>query len=167
MRVNDDYSNTPLWSPDGSDFAMWNFLTRRDDGAEWFQVTRDGDVHQLTYFSDVYKGVIFSGVSRSWNGRYLAFRLDYEGFDHYKYIVMDLKTQKPQGFCIDPGIRGGGDNSPIWSPDNRYVVFSDTIGHDWFVVDVENQETYQIAHDLGFHPVSMIPMKGILPTPTP
>jgi hypothetical protein len=175
LRIEEDYSNPPLWSPDGSDFVMWKSNPGRDGEyhAEWFQVTRDGDVHQLTYFSDVFKAVNFDRGRRSADGRYVANRLYYREFDHdkYKYIyfVMDLKTQKLQGFCVDPdvGELGGSQSQPIWSPDNRYVVFSDAEGHDWFLVDVEKQEVYQIADNLEFHPVALIPMEGLLPTSTP
>ena len=123
---------TPKWAPDGSRFV----INDSDGDGEFYAVTRDGEVTQLSrlnpkrppdsaksgYFSDLY--------SWSPDGRYLAFWL--ETFQNSTIqgtlAVLDTETGKVINTCISAGFEDKGapvlDSKfvPIWSPDGKYLV---------------------------------------------
>lgn len=142
-------SRDPLWSQDGSDFLI---ASTKEQSVEWYQVTRDGVVEQLTYFGEFLNDAEFNYPSRSWNGSRLAFQLMYNSRKNSKYIFFGLASQSLDGFCLNLGGEGSGSlHSPIWSPDNKYVAithgtYSDN-STDVIVVDVEHQVAFYIAHD--------------------
>jgi hypothetical protein len=86
------YNNDPLWSLDGSDFLIMG-LDEKVNTVEWFQVTRDGTIKQLTHFGENLKDASIGRPSRSPDGRYLAFKLLYnlgkDGiYKDSKYLIM-------------------------------------------------------------------------------
>jgi Tol biopolymer transport system component len=143
-------SRDPFWAQDGSDFLI---AATKEQSVEWYQVTKDGAIEQLTHFGEFLNDAEFNLPSRSWDGRYLAFQLLYNSRKDSKYLILDLKSQSSlEGFCIDLGGEDSGSlHSPVWSPDNKYVaitngVYSKNIT-DVILVDVENREAFHIAHD--------------------
>jgi len=141
----------PFWSQDGSDFLV---IGVSEAGLmEWFQVTKEGAIHQLTYFGNFLKDAEFNYPSRSWNGRYLVFQLLYNDRKDEKYLILDSNSPTLDGFCLDLGREYSGSwNSPSWSPDSRYVAvtygsyLNDT--SDVILVDVEKRETFTIGKDI-------------------
>jgi hypothetical protein len=149
------WSRSPFWSQDGSDFLIAGLSEERT--IEWFQVTKDGLVHQLTYFGEFLSDANFNLPSRSWDGRYLAFQLPYNQneqgtYDDSKYFFLDLKLQSLDGFCIDYGNKALPDNPVVWSPDSQYVVITHgTNGErsaEVILVDLEKQNAFRIATDV-------------------
>ena len=142
-------SRDPFWAQDGSDFLI---AATKEQSVEWYQVTRDGAIEQLTHFGEFLKDAEFNYPSRSWNGRYLVFQMFYNSRKNSKYLFLDLASQSLDGFCLNLGGEGSGSlRSPVWSPDNKYVVitngtYSDN-STDVIVVDVEQQEAFHIGHD--------------------
>ena len=172
LTMNMDHFNSPLWSLDGSDFLIQSIIkeTNGDLKSEWFQITREGDIRQLTHFDDFLKNVHYLNASRSWDGHYLTLHIIYDGDKDGKYLILDLTTQNPQGFCVDASWPNGFDYnvSPVWSPDNKYVIVAenDQNALNWVLVNVEKQEAYQIAKDVNFHAVGWMAVAGPLPSVT-
>lgn len=157
LRLFFDWAdNDPLWSLDGSDFVIMGIDGKGYE--EWFQVTRDGVVKQVTHFGDLLKDYRFGSSSRSPDGRYLAFTLwneksTYEDSTYkYKYLILDLKSQSLDGLCIDTGGKSNPEKTFAWSPDNRYLsITNGTIGKrsaEVILVELEKQEAYNIATDV-------------------
>jgi hypothetical protein len=79
-RIEDfwHFGNDPLWSTDGTDFliAVQSHPGDAENRVEdWFRVTRDGQVEQLTHFADSFQYADIEAPRRSPDGRKLAFWL--------------------------------------------------------------------------------------------
>jgi hypothetical protein len=149
------WSRSPFWSQDGNDFLIVGRTEKR--ALEWFQVTRAGLIHQLTYFEQFLNEANFNLPSRSWDGRYLAFQLPYNQneqgtYDDSKYFFLDLNSPSLDGFCIDYGDKSLPDKPIVWSPDSQYVAITHgTVGErsaEVILVELEKQQAFQIATDV-------------------
>lgn len=145
-------SRDAFWAQDSRDFLIVGFSEQ--ESTEWFQVTKNGAIHQITYFGEFLNDAEFNHPSRSWDGRYLTFQLIYNMRKNSKYLFLDLNSQPLDGFCLNLGGEDSGSlHSPVWSPDNRYVVitngvYSENIS-DVILVDVEKQEAFYIGSDFN------------------
>ena len=142
--------NDPLWLLDGNDFLIISYT--HDNYAEWFQVTRDGGIRQVSQFSDFLKpgNYSFAIPSLSGDGHYLAFQVSFNNSNlPPRDLILDLWSGNIQAFCID-AVPWGSQPTPIWSPDERYLVISNTTNHkgNLILVDVEQQRAYRIAEDV-------------------
>lgn len=153
LRYYIDLYNDPLWAQDGSNFLVTSTVNNKD--VEWFIVTSNGIVRQITRFSDFIQdsSYFFSKPIRSWNGRFFTFQITYSQPNTVtKYILLDLQTRDLEGFCIDSiPVENSSQQSPVWSPDSRYLIISNTAVNSLgnvILVDVENTRTYQIATDV-------------------
>jgi hypothetical protein len=143
--------NDPLWSQDGNDFII---ESSKGQGMEWFLVTRDGAVRQITRFSDFLPprySYTFYKTSRSGDGRYFVFQIIFEKPDRTtKYILLDLKSKTLDGYCIK-SFPVGRRQSLVWSPDSKYLILSNDDGTDstgdLILVDAENKKAYQILKE--------------------
>jgi len=151
----DQWSRSPFWSQDGNDFLIAGLSEEKT--IEWFQVTKDGVIHQLTHFGEFLNRPNFNLPSRSWDGRYLAFQLPYNQnqqgtYDDSKYFFLDLNSQSLDGFCIDYGNKDLPDQPLVWSPDSQYVAITHgTIGEgsaEIILVDIEKREAFYIGKDV-------------------
>jgi WD40 repeat protein len=146
------FFNDPLWSLDGSDFIIMGIDEKEHE--EWFQVTRDGTIQQLTHFREFLTNTSFGESSRSPDGRYLGFRLYKEDgtYQNSRYLILDLKSPSLDGFCIDLRGKSNPDKPIAWSPDSKYVVITNgTVGDrsaEVILVDLEKQKAFQIAIDV-------------------
>ena len=157
-KIEDHFGYTdgdPLWSPDGSDFLM-KIVTPFHKGSDivydWYRITRDGEIEQVTRFEDFLESSDMALAYRSWDGHYLAFKLTYQlsGVKETKYIVLDLGEANVAGFCID-SIQSKYGGWLIWSPDNHYLAIANTDEYNkgtLEVVDIEKKEVYQVAKNL-------------------
>ncbi len=150
------YDNDPLWSLDGSDFLIMG-LDEKVNTREWFQVTRDGTITQLTHFGESLKDDYIARPSRSPDGRYLAFKLLYNRkedgtLSDGKYFILDLKSPSLDVFCIDSGGKSNPDKPFAWSPDNKYLTITngDIVYGDAVVilVDLDKRKAFQIGNDV-------------------
>ena len=94
-------TNDPLWSQDGSDVLL--ISPNQDKGVDWFLMTANGVIRQVTQFGEIFQDQYyeFFTPSRSWDGRFLVFRLTYNEPDKTaKYIQLDLRTSPFEGNCI-------------------------------------------------------------------
>jgi hypothetical protein len=146
QRINND----PLWSQDGSDFVM------ASDQRNWHQVTREGRVRQLTKFNDFLKEMFFVNASRSPDGRYLSFEIYYKslnGDKGQKYLILDLKSDAVDGFCVDASPDDYPDSrTMVWSPDRKYLAVSDVTNKilgNVMLVDVDKKQSYLMTKDVS------------------
>ncbi len=142
----------PIWAQDGSDVLL--VAPKQDGGEEWFLVTADGAITQVTQLGEFLQAHSYYlyDASRSWDGRYLVFQLIYNQPDEIiKYILVDLKTNTLEGYCIPLSTQNSNIKPPIWSPDSRYLVIPniDTYNNgDVVLVDVEDKTAYKIAEEM-------------------
>lgn len=149
----EDGDNSPLWAANGQDFLILN--PGPSQGLEWYQVTRDGAVKQLTNFGDILSNTpYFSKASRSWDGNYLAFQIQYtaKGKTITRYLVLDLHSKTLDGFCIDSvAMQNGEEMPPVWSPDSRFLAISNTMVNsygDLILVDIITKNVYPLLEDV-------------------
>jgi hypothetical protein len=148
-------SNDPLWSLDGSDFVIMGMDEKNH--AEWFHVTKDGAIRQLTHFGEFLKDARLGSSSRSPDGRYLALELLYnlgeDGlYKSRKYFILNLKSQALYSFCIDSGKTSNPAKPLAWSPDSQYLAITEGTHEEKsavvILVDLEKREAFQIGKDV-------------------
>lgn len=142
----DQWFNDPLWSLDGENFLIMGFDD--EEHVEWFQISRNGNIQQVTYLGKFLRDYKIEKTSRSWDGRYLAFQLFYDSGENIKYIILDLKAPSLEGFCINS--ISNQSSALVWSPDNRYLAITDGdtgVSSQVLLVDIVDQEVSQIGKD--------------------
>jgi WD40-like Beta Propeller Repeat len=147
----DQWFNDPLWSPNGNDFLIMGINDEKQ--VEWFQVTSDGAIQELTYFGEFLGDYKLEKPSRSWDGRYLIFQLIYNAGEDIKYLILDLKSEELDGFCINSVVEEFGPlQSPVWSPDSRYVAITNGVNTEnsgeVILVDVSRREAFITGKDV-------------------
>lgn len=157
-RIEDKYAFTgnPLWEQDGSNFLMVAATTHTETKTifDWFQMSREGATRQLTHFGDIIENNFISNASRSNDGRYLAFKMKINRAtdEMFRYYVLDLQTDQLLVFCVDAMDTPSSitEKQPIWSPDSRYVVISNTDESDngqLILVNLAERKAYEISKD--------------------
>ena len=105
------YGSFPLWLPDGNAVVV---RAVKSGTEEWFMVSRDGAIRQLTHFG----GGMGLYASLSPDGNYLAF----SGFNHNSgatrnLIILNLQTLEAVNTCIPFDYP-----PPVWSSDSQYLA---------------------------------------------
>jgi hypothetical protein len=132
------HSYPPRWAPDGEYFIVANLpleylhvefgpdVPLPND--EFYLISRDGEVLQLTNFVDTLKQKV-SIYHYRWSpdGRYVAFWLDMNLLtDLYtadgELAVLDINTQEVTLYCIRGEFKTGGGELPVWSPNSQQIL---------------------------------------------
>lgn len=137
----------PLWSPDATQFAVVANSTTKI--MEWYSVSRNGQLEQLTHFGDYFSGSeIGYGSNWSPDGKKLAFWMDLEpsSCSGPRLGILDITTKQVINTCLT----GSWDYSPtpIWSLDSQYIVIRNYDGVSLvktILVDVENAQAFDIT----------------------
>jgi hypothetical protein len=162
----DWFGYTPIWSSDGTQFIMaTHFLASMQyaNVKDFYTVSRDGQVKQLTHFVDNYPDMaIYDNYSLSPDGHYLAFWMvaPQGPYDDTRLAVLDTKTGHVTNTCIRgyPFMNNayGPDSvaAPIWSPDNTQVVIVSRDPQDMsqrfvVLVDIEKGFAARILKDVA------------------
>jgi Tol biopolymer transport system component len=124
IMTMDDYGNTPVWTPDGKQFIIATNMSLDKNhfyGKEFFAISRDGELTQLTHFMDSYEVVdISNSYSLSPNGKLLAFWIA-TAPSRYKgthLAALNIETGEVINYCI----QSFGSVYPIWSPDGTQLL---------------------------------------------
>jgi Tol biopolymer transport system component len=160
--TTDYWGATPLWTPDGQQFIMATKMDAIEIGPppnEFFAVSRDGEVQQLTQFTNSFTEIeITDNYSLSPNGKLLAFWVSVQPGPHKDshLAVLNIETGEVTNYCVkgDPFADNAMQSSPsIWSPDSTQLLVISRIPEDTkirrvVVVDIENNYAAQINQDM-------------------
>ena len=165
LTTMDIYGNKPIWSPDGTQFIMSadtrpvKSVDLDDQADEFFVISREGQIRQLTHFRDQFSySEIKGNYSLSPNGRLVAFWMIDKPRQPQdaRLTVVDTVTGEVTNYCIrgDPFV----DNSdsllaPIWSPDGTQMLVISRDPNDMstrrvVVVDIVHGYATTIAKDV-------------------
>jgi hypothetical protein len=140
----------PLWSPDAKQFVVPLQSSKQNDiiFEEWFRVSRDGQVEQLTHFEDFFvSSKVGSEYSWSPDSQKLAFWLDVSPTlcSGMNLALLDISTKQITNTCIPS--RPSYPLSPIWSLDSRYiaVVSSGSSSRQTILVDTKESQAFDIT----------------------
>jgi hypothetical protein len=130
--TQDTFGGMPIWLPGGEKFliGLRTDIEHIDFANDFFLVSREGQIQQLTRFKDDYKTVNIShSYSLSPNGHLVAFwvAVQPDSLEDDRLAVLDLETGLVTNYCIPGGPFANNaalDNSesPIWSPDSTQML---------------------------------------------
>jgi hypothetical protein len=157
-----DWGDTPVWTPDGKQFFMAANLDpkkTRDFADEFFAISRDGDIRQLTHFMDYYKeSDILDSYELSPDGKLMAFWFVSKPSlsDGPQLAVLNIGTGEVTNYCIKGD--AFADNAyepwlPVWSPDSTQLLVisrppEDTKVRRVVAVDIVHNFAAQINADM-------------------
>lgn len=162
IATYDFWGETPLWSTDGKQFFI-AMKTNPDNpyppANEFFTVSRDGKVEQLTNFAGYFDEINFyNSYALSPNGKLLAFwiKATPSPYSDILLAILNIETKVVTNYCIkgDPfQDNATTPSSPIWSSDStKLVVISrepqDTKTRRVVLVDIINEYAVQIEKDV-------------------
>jgi dipeptidyl aminopeptidase/acylaminoacyl peptidase len=144
---------SPKWSPDGSKFIV------NGQGGEFFLVSRDGDIKQITHYNPNYRTDQnrhnFYSQFYSWSpdGKQVALWLNSNETNNTSLAILDPSTGDTLDLCI---AYGSMPNvlpfwpDPVWSPDGKYIIIGanfqpDQNTNDLVLVDLEKGLALKIA----------------------
>ncbi len=158
----DYWGETPIWTPDGRQFIIATSLdsNQSDTSAkEFFIVSQDGEVRQLTHFMDYYQEInIPDNYSLSPDGKLLAFWITAKPsqFDDLRLAVLNIETGDVTNYCVKGNPFMDNETTPpgpMWSPDNTQLLVisrnpQDTTIRRVVLVDLVRNYAAQIAEDV-------------------
>lgn len=148
------FGHYPLWSPDGTEFAVAvvNAIKGESGIDEWYRVSREGQVEQLTRFGDYFSSSEI-GSSSNWSpdGRKLAFwiNLTPSPCPGLRLAILDMNTKQITNTCLQGAQKYAP--PPIWSLDSRYITIRDASVSPMktILVDSENGQAFDITSLIG------------------
>ena len=157
------YFGVPLWSPDGENFIISVSTQQSSDSRDWvnvnelFQISTEGQIRQLTHFGRFLTWNRIWKTSRSPDGRYLVFQVDYHSGDQTlsKYLVMNLSTGSIAPTCFNSSETWGSvspPNSVVWSPDSQFFALYklDQQGHGWVILgNPKTGQSYRVKDNMS------------------
>ena len=164
-RVKDgnEFQHLPLWSPDGKQFviAVDNQAGKRDGEwiDEWFSVSRDGQIGQLTHFGDYFEDAKIGHANWSPDGRHLAFWLDATPSlcEWQNLVVLEVDTQQVVNYCVlGSDDRTAPSSPPIWSPDSRYIAVDSYQSGVSRVILVDATQDWAAIIGYGAYPIGWL-----------
>jgi Tol biopolymer transport system component len=139
LMTVDSYGTTPVWTPDGKQFVLATTVDPDEwwvPASEFFTMSREGQLRQLTHFRDYSKEVhIPDSYSLSPDGKLLAFWIAIEPnlYEDLRLAVLNIETGEVVNHCIKGD--AFADNatepySPVWSPDSTQLLVISRIPED-------------------------------------
>lgn len=153
----DEFLHVPRWSPDGSRFVVAVTVQTNDPGRAWieeyFEVSQEGQVAQITHFADFFTHAQIGSASWSPDGWYLAFWLatnPSECGEGQHLAIMELRTRQITNTCI-PGSEYYDAPNPVWSLDSQYLATVSFIPNEntfrMILVDIEQGWAAEIGEN--------------------
>ncbi len=146
----------PLWSPDAEQFVVPLLPPKESENiiVEWFRVSRDGQVDQLTHFGDYFMSAEIDSEYRwSPDGRKLAFWLKVSPglCSGPNLAVLDISTRQVMDTCVSGQSGYAATPGPIWSLDSRYivVVIQNLNVRQTILVDTKRGQAFDITNITG------------------
>jgi hypothetical protein len=150
--VSKSFSYRPLWSLDQKEIyvAVADLWNKPDDLIhDFFGLSQDGQVRQLTDFGASFAATSIGGSSLSPDGKKIAFWLKLRPslYEEQQLAVLDLETQQVTNYCV-PGSYQGDAPSPLWSLDGRYLTVQNQYKPNagWVIlIDIQQGWATQVA----------------------
>jgi hypothetical protein len=127
VTMDGHFGNKPIWAQDGSRFFMATYLIyHTSDADEFYSVSRDGVIRQLTHFMDHFSASnIYNSYSLSPDGQLIAFWVETKSDKQTgaRLAVLNINTGNVTNYCIEntsPDITV----LPIWSPDSKQLLLN-------------------------------------------
>ncbi len=148
------FGSYPLWSPNATQFAVAviNAIKNGQAIEEWYRISREGKVEQLTHFGDYFSSSeIGSAANWSPDSQKLAFWIDLtpSPCPGLRLAILDTTTKHVTNSCLS----GASSYAPppIWSLDSRYLIIRDDSNPPikTVLVDVENGQAFDITSLIG------------------
>lgn len=148
-------ASRPVWSPDGSYFALIGLNMDPPEGVEYseyelFRVSRDGAAEQLTHLSPV---AVLQGLRFSWSpdGQKIALILDtWYDTRHSHIALLDIETLEVIDYCVS--LTGAYEVKLIWSPDSKQFIAYSQVEWDQngqsILIDIDGGFAARLADDL-------------------
>jgi hypothetical protein len=141
----------PLWSPDGKQLAISTSTHYINDKwlqvSEWFLISQEGQVEQLTHFGDYFTTAEISFFSKwSPDGKKLAFWLETSPSlcaQGPQLAVLDITTKQVTNTCLAGTSSISMVSTPIWSLNSQYIVTENE--KQKFLVDIKQELTFDIT----------------------
>jgi hypothetical protein len=147
--------NYPLWSPDGKTVAVT--LWEKGKGAtdiidEWYLMTLEGQVEQLTQLGDFFENVQLGNGNWSPDGKWLAFWMDAQPSrcTGASLVLFEMATSQLSDTCVMSSSRT--EYPPIWSLDSRYIAVRNSSASQTILIDVNQWWAAQIPEANGAIP---------------
>ena len=151
LPANVVFTQPPKWSPDQGAFVIAGTTTQTKlkNGSPWynqelFLVDRNGNITQLTHFTEKYSFVKIGNARWSPDGRKIAFWFTIQEDTDEQIAVLDLNTHQIINYCVTGRESHlGGSSEIVWSPDSQIIIFNHYESNDtpaevmW--IDVENE----------------------------
>ena len=148
----------PVWKLDGSGLVFVKSLTDHDPSKrqqdELFFLSSGGEIKLLTKLSDMYSSPSIDSASLSPDARFLAFeivtnfrlKVGSSNSDR-RILILDMATLELIDYCLVPEQFA----QLTWSPDSRYLAFSQPLSSEdaqTLVLDVLNGSVFVAAEHL-------------------
>lgn len=158
----DNWGDTPIWTLDGKEFIIATNLDlphRASTLKEFFAVSRDGEIKQLTRFANSFAKVnIMDSYKLSPDGKLVAFWIIAQPSPHDgpSLAVLNVETGNVNNYCIegDPFVDGEAEPPPpVWSPDSTRLLVISRAPEDRKVrrvvmVDIVHNDAAKINQDM-------------------
>ena len=156
LKVLGEFQHTPLWSPDGQQFAIAAIdQIGKQPGQwteDWFSVSRQGQIQQLTHFGNHFDLLQIGAGNWSPNGQLLAFWLTAKpsACEGQVLAILEIETQQTTDYCVLGSVAQDAP-PPVWSLDSQYIAVQNRFGANAsrvILVDVAQSWAAQICENV-------------------
>ena len=154
----------PSWLPDGSNFilaaSIKDEIYKTWPAYELYNISRDGQIKQLTHLTDNYLWTFIEDYSWSPDGNHIAFwfswwsdkKPSWDLLGKRYLAIVNTENEEINIYCVEgfPG-KDGRVPIPVWSPNGSQLAVqsrSNQGNHQVMIIDLEKQMAVQLYEDL-------------------